>query len=187
MKNGNEKVKRLISYILTIFIILIMAIFVYFLYFVNKDLVIKVIGTISLVLISLIWFLFEHNKGKTYVQKQPVVETKIKRFILITRDGEREMEWHCEGVSSFLIGKSTAKQEVDIDLSEIHFCEYISNEHAILNYSNGYWYIEDLNSFNGVGIKKKGEEYALRLKPAVSYKIDEGDIIYISKAKLLVR
>lgn len=166
-----------------------MAVFIYFLYFVNSDLVIKVIGTISLVLIALIWFLLEHNKGNMQIQKHAIEpnEPSIKRFILITRDGEREKEWHCEGVNSFLIGKSTATQEVDIDLSETHYNEFISNEHAVLNYSNGYWYIEDLNSFNGVGIKKKGEEYALRLKPSVSYKIDEGDIIYISKAKLLVR
>lgn len=113
--------------------------------------------------------------------------SNVKRFILITQNGEQEKEWHCEGVRSFLIGKSTANHTVDMDLSDSYYMDYISPAHAVLNYSQGYWYIEDLNSKNGVGIKKRGEEYALRLKPMTSYKVEQGDIIYISKVKLLVR
>jgi len=52
---------------------------------------------------------------------------------------------------------------------------------------DGTWYLEDLGSVNGVGLRKKGEEYTLRLKPLTSYKIDEGDAIHISKARILVR
>jgi len=112
----------------------------------------------------------------------------ITRLILMSPDGDREKEWHSEGVTSFLIGKGTVNQTVDIELGDTHYADYIANEHAVLNQVNGIWYIEDLgNSINGVGIRKRGEEYALRLKPSVSYKVDEGDILYISKAKILVR
>jgi len=185
MKNVNRKIKIVISYILTILIILMIAVFLYFLYFINKDVSIKFIGTIAIILLVSIWLLFEQERRKK--NKKTYVKSTIKRFILITSEGERDMEWHCEGVNSFLIGKKAGDQEVDIDLSDTKYSEYVSNEHAVLNYSGGYWYIEDLNSANGVGVKKKGEEYALRLKPMVSYKLDEWDIIYISKAKILVR
>lgn len=163
-----------------------MAIFLYFLYFVNKDMTTSVVGTIASILVIFIWLFFEYHRVK-YVVPTEIEELPIKKFILLTREGEREKEWSCEGTTSFLIGKGTTLEEVDIELGDTHYSEYISNQHAVLNYSNMYWYIEDLNSFNGVGLKKKGEDYALKLKPLTAYKVDEGDIIYISKAKLLVR
>lgn len=43
--------------------------------------------------------------------------------------------------------------EVDIDLSDVEYASLISKEHAVLNYSSGSWFIEDLESENGVGIK----------------------------------
>ncbi|MCL2593205.1 MAG: FHA domain-containing protein [Defluviitaleaceae bacterium] len=153
-------------------------------YFINEDLSLRIIGTIALFAISFSWLFIEYKRSK---KNQKIEDLSIKRFILITRDGEREKEWYAEGSTSFLIGKGTPAKEVDIELGDTHYNAFISNEHAVLNYSDGFWYIEDLNSFNGVGVKKRGEEYALRLKPNVSYKIDEGDIIYISKAKILVR
>ena len=117
----------------------------------------------------------------------PPDDSSVKRLILMSPDGEREKEWHCEGMTSFLIGKGRIDKNVDIELGDTHFKDYISSEHAVLNQLDGTWYVEDLGSVNGVGIRKKGEEYTLRLKPSVAYKISEGDILYISKAKILVR
>lgn len=182
----NEKVRKTISFILTILIILFLSVFIYFTFFINQEILIKILGISAVILIILIWLFFEYreNKNKLKVNED---KSNIKKFVLITRDGEREKEWYCEGNNSFLIGKGTVKSQVDIELGDTYYADYISNEHAVLNYSNGYWYIEDLDSANGVGLKKKNEEYSLRLKPMTSYKIDEGDIIYISKAKILVR
>lgn len=185
LNNETIKIKQIYIYILTILIIFCMAIFIYFLYLVNDDIAIRIVGTIVVFLSALIWIRFEYNRGK-YVDKSEK-EPEIKKFVLITRDGDREKEWSCEGTVSFLIGKGNSQHEVDIELGDTHHSNYISNEHAVLNYSDGCWYIEDLNSFNGVGLKKKGDEFAFRLKPLTAYKIDEGDIIYISKTKLLVR
>lgn len=182
--NETRMVKQTLLYMVGIIVILGLSLFIYFLYFVNTDVYIRIVGTIIVILIAVICLLFEYKRQRARSVKY---ESSIKRFVLITRDGDKEKEWHCEGMTSLLIGKGTAKREVDIELGDTHYSEYISNEHAVMNYYGGYWYIEDLNSRNGVGIKKKGEEYALRLKPLVSYKIDEGDIIYISKAKILVR
>lgn len=185
MKGANQ-LNKVISFMVTLFILLCISVFIYFLYFVNTDMTIRVVGTILALLIVVAWLRFEYKYARRGLHGDDQ-ESPIKRFILMTRDGEREKEWCCDGMTSFLIGKSSTAKEVDIELGDTHYNDYISNEHAVLNYADGFWYIEDLNSLNGVGIKKKGEDYALRLKPMVSYKIDEGDIIYISKAKLLVR
>ena len=185
--NGSGKLEQILSYIATVLAIICLSALIFFLYFVNTDMYIRVVGTIAALLIVVIWLLFEYRRTRPMRVINMDYESSIKRFVLMTRDGDKEKEWHCEGVSSFLIGKSTIAGEVDMELGDTHYCEFISNEHAVLNYSDGHWYIEDLDSRNGVGIKKRGEEYALRLKPLTSYKIDEGDIIYISKAKILVR
>ena len=171
------------TYIVTILLIMGMAVFLYFLYFINDDGAIRIVGTTGLILLAAAWLMFSFSKRGP----APPEESPIKKLVLITRDGEREKEWSCEGLVSLLIGKGTVSGEVDVELGDTHYCEYITNEHAVINYSDGFWYIEDLNSANGVGIKKKGEEYALRLKPMTPYKIEEGDLIYISKAKLLAR
>lgn len=183
---GYEKIKKITSFILTILIILFLSVFIYFTFFINDEILIKILGISAVILIILIWLFFEYKEKKLKINLNQN-KSNIKKFVLITRDGEREKEWYCEGVNSFLIGKGTIKSQVDIELGDTYYSEYISSEHAVLNYSDGYWYIEDLDSKNGVGLKKKNEEYALRLKPMTSYKIDEGDIIYISKAKILVR
>lgn len=185
----NSNLKQILSFILTITIILLLAIFLFFIFFINKDFTIRIIGTIAVLLVVAIWFLFEYEnrKARVKVVPQKIQKSGINKIVLITRDGEREQEWDCNGTTSFLIGKSTTLKEADIDLTGIMFSEYVSNEHAVLNCSDGYWYIEDLGSLNGVGLKKKDEEYALKLKPLTSYKLDEGDIIYISKIKLYIR
>lgn len=184
LNNGQGKAGQIIYYLLTIAILLSIAMFLYFLYFINNDTIIKVVGTVSAILLALIWLIFEYRNKAVVIKNH---ESNITKFVLITKDGEYEKEWHNEGMNSFLIGKGTVLNEVDIELGDHPYSEYISNEHAVLNYSEGFWYIEDLESQNGVGLKKQGEEYSLKLKPLTSYKIDEGDIIYISKAKILVR
>ena len=183
MKSGYEK--KIIAYCITVIILLILAALIYFLYFINQDIEIRILGSIVIMLILGIWFYLERRITKQL--ENTVYESDIKRFVLITRDGERQKEWCCKGACSFLIGKSSINHEVDIDLADTYYMEYVPPSHAVLNYVQGYWYIEDLNSTNGVGLKKRGEEYALRLKPMTSYKVEEGDVIYISKVKLLAR
>lgn len=173
------------KYAITVFILLAISILIYFLYFINDDISIKIVGTVSIFIIICVWGFFEFREKN--VKENIYVEQVIKRIVLIARDGEREKEWYVGDKNSLLIGKGTIDSEVDIELGDTYYSDYIANEHAVLNYSEGFWYIEDLGSVNGVGIKKKGEEYALKANPLTPYKIDEGDIIYISKAKLLVR
>ena len=171
--------------ILTVVYLFFNAVTLYYLFFINNDEIIRFIGTAAVILLVFIWIMADLKSKKRL--KNILEKSNIKKFVLITRDGEREKEWHCENCMSLLIGKGTLSNEVDIELGDTYYAEYISNEHALLNYSGGFCYIEDLESQNGVGLKKKGDEYAFRLKPHTAYKVDDGDIIYISKAKLLAR
>ena len=178
---------KILIYTLTVFVILAVSISIYILYFVIDDIEIRILGTAGLALVVFAWLWIEYTVRARRRQAKPSGDTPIKRLILMSPDGEKEKEWHCEGITSFLIGKGTVNQTVDIELGDTHYNDYISNEHAVLNRIDDTWYIEDLGSLNGVGIRKRGEEYTLRLKPSVAYKMDEGDILYISKAKILVR
>jgi pSer/pThr/pTyr-binding forkhead associated (FHA) protein len=158
---------------------------VYYLYFVNLDFNIKITGVFILLFESYILFHLKNKLTKKSIQSYVV--PKIRKIVLVVQDEQGEKQWLCENAKAFLIGKGTDTQSVDIDLSDLQCNAYISQEHAVMNYANGYWYIEDLNSTNGVGLKKYDDEYAYKLKPFTSYKLDQGDVIYISKAKLLLR
>ena len=180
------KIKKIFMNTLTILFLLAISISIYILYFDIESIWIRVIGTAGLVIVIIAWLYLEYYMRINRRSIKPE-DVPVKRLILMSPDGEREKEWHCEGVTSFLIGKGTIGKSVDIELGDTHYRDYISNEHAVLNHLDGIWYVEDLGSLNGVGIRKKGEEYTMRLKPSVSYKISDGDILYISKAKILVR
>ena len=86
----------------------LLAVCIYFLYFINKDIAIRAVGTTVMVLLFLLWFYYERKNTQ---QQNVLYQSNIKKFVLITRDGEKEKEWHCEGVKSFLIGKSTTNSE----------------------------------------------------------------------------
>lgn len=180
---------KIISSILAVLIIFALSMSIFILHFVIEDLTVRIIGTIAIIALVSAWLGHEYYKRRLFMKSKigHEVLTPITRFILISADGEREKEWHCEGVSSFLVGKGTTENAADIELGDTQYGKYIANEHAILNNLDGIWYIEDLGSMNGVGIKKRGEEYTLRLKPNIAYKVDEGDILFISKIKILAR
>ena len=178
------KRNKIIIFILSLLIVLCLAVGIYFLYYINDSNTVRLIGTICIALILLVWLFYEY-RYRTKGGRLPYFDTpeqQISRFVLINTDNNSEKEWHVSNNSSFLIGKGN---EVDIELGDTQYCDYISAQHAVLNCCKGYWYIEDLSSKNGVGIKRAGEEYSLRLKPEILYKINVGDIIYISKAKII--
>ena len=122
LKSGYEK--KIIAYCITVIILLILAALIYFLYFINQDIEIRILGSIVIMLILGIWFYLERRITKQL--ENTVYESDIKRFVLITRDGERQKEWCCKGACSFLIGKSSINHEVDIDLADTYYMEYVS-------------------------------------------------------------
>ena len=146
---------------------------------------IRIIGIPTISLLIPIWLFLLY---RTMTIRKPYIpsESPITHFAIIGPEGIYEKEWHLSGAASLLIGRDTVSNEADINLGDTQYGAYISNEHAVINYSQGQWYIEDLESVNGTGLRKRGDDYATRLKSSISYKIDAGDTIYISKAKIAV-
>lgn len=132
-----------------------------------------------LVIISIIIFL-------SSLFKKPQRST-ITKLILLNSDGEQDKEWAVYAAVSLLIGKSTRTKSVDIDLGDSRYEAFIAQSHAVINRVKDDWYIEDLNTVNGVGLKKSGDDINFRIQPGKAYKIDVGDIIYISKVRLLAK
>ena len=56
-----------------------------------------------------------------------------------------------------------------------------------MNYSNGSWYIEDLDSENGTRIQRNGEDKPYRVSSREPCKVEKGDIVYLGLAPLKIR
>lgn len=110
----------------------------------------------------------------------------INHLLLVNDSGEVQKNWHIVGEQSLILGKTYQNQSVDIDLSETEYAVLIAKEHAVMNLVDGEWYLEDLGSRNGTGVKSEGdvEIYRLRDKP---YKLKKNDWIYIAKTKIMVQ
>ncbi len=159
--------------------------FIYFLCFINTDRDIRIVGlVISALIIAITGYIFWiENKKYEIIREQ----SNITKIILIGSQGKPDKEWSLQLMNSILIGKNIDNNFVDIDLGDEVYADYIAPKHAVMNFVDGIWYIEDYDSVNGVGIKKVGEEYAFKLKPNVLYRLDKGDVLHISKIKLHLR
>lgn len=111
----------------------------------------------------------------------------ISKLILKGEDGKNLKVWDTGNKMSFVIGKGSPEAEVDIDLSDVEYASLVSKQHAVLNCSGDSWYIEDIGSTNGSGIKRHNENSRFKLEADKPYPIHSGDIIYIANTKILVK
>ena len=88
---------------------------------------------------------------------------------------------------SFLIGKSNRENDVLIDLNSSIYSQFIEDNHAVLNYASGKWYIEDLSVESRVCIEKNEDGKKYRVVKNTPCTVKKGDIIFISKVKLLLK
>ncbi|MDE7272173.1 MAG: FHA domain-containing protein [Lachnospiraceae bacterium] len=109
----------------------------------------------------------------------------LQRLILLDAQGKPIKSWNLEGKISLIIGKAGQNQELDVDLSDCEYSSFIDFQHAVLNFSVDQWYVEDLESHNGVKVKKveDGECYRVLHRPC---KVTAGDVLYIANTKLLL-
>ena len=153
----------------------------YYVYFVNEDKNLKYIGY-GLIAVALVFF------GVRIFALTRKANSKggISKLILISEDGRSLKTWNIMDRISFLIGRNTKDNEVDIDLSDAEYSELVSRQHAVLNFSEGKWYIEDVGSSYGSGLKKVDEE-KFKLENERLYEINSGDTLYIANTKILVK
>lgn len=175
--------KRILNLIFLILLIGLAFGILYYIFFMISNEKIQIISVVLFCLFLIALIKISRNNRKSISDTY----SHIKKLVLISLESEDHKEWDISGMTSVLIGKCSKETfPLDVDLIDTIYSDYISEIHAVLNYSYGYWYIEDLESRNGVGIRKHHDEYALRVKPLTPYLLKSGDILYIGKTKLLV-
>jgi hypothetical protein len=167
--------------VIDIAIAIISILTLWYVYFVNEDKTLKYIGY-GLIAVALVFF---GIRIFTLISKAKS-KGGISKLILIGEDGRSLKTWNIVGKVSFLIGRNTKDNEVDIDLSDAEYSELVSRQHAVLNFSEGKWYIEDVGSSYGSGLKKVDEE-KFKLENERLYEINSGDTLYIANTKILVK
>lgn len=109
------------------------------------------------------------------------------KLVLLNEEGMQLLQWSLENATSFIIGKSTEKAPVDIDLSVSAMAYMISKQHAVLNYTEKGWYIDDIDSKNGTRVKKASQNAIMDIKLVGAVEVEPGDIIYIANTMLQIQ
>lgn len=112
---------------------------------------------------------------------------RIQSIVLINEEGTALTQWSMTGKASLVIGKGTEKEPVDIDLCDSAFAQMISKQHAVLNYTEDGWYLDDIDSKNGTRVKKLNRNSILDLNLVGTVEVGVGDIIYIANTMLQLR
>lgn len=107
-------------------------------------------------------------------------------LVLLNEEGGDLASWDIYGKNGIVIGRDVGENEVTVNLDHTEYASMIDVEHAVLNYTKDTWYVEDISSKNGVSVQKSdGRKYKLSYgKPC---KLEKGDIIFISLARLQIR
>ncbi|MFJ7919493.1 FHA domain-containing protein [Lysinibacillus fusiformis] len=176
--------KKMLIKIIDIIIVTIAFFFILYVFVMNKEVLLKfVIGTVMIILAIIYGSLKYEAKAIT----QTMTNKDISKLVLLNESGIEVDEWELGDQISLLIGKSSAEYKADIDLSGTEYESLVNYEHAVLNCVAGIWYVEDIDSVNGVGLKKAHKRVKNRLKQEIPYPLGNGDTIYIANTRILVK
>lgn len=138
-------------------------------------------GTVLFFLLAL-WD--RENPGVGRVQKAD--NSALKEAVLLSEEDTELMVWDMYGRTAMVIGREGKENQVDIDLRKSPYAGMVEEEHAVLNFSAGQWFVEDIGSGGGVSIKKSdGKVY--RLAGGSPCKIERRDCLYVGQNRLLFR
>ena len=136
----------------------------------------------------LVFYLMAAAKERAAQENKPVLESgAITELILLNEEEKPIAAWDMFGKTALVIGKDIKENHVDINLNQSVYASMIDIEHAVLNYADNHWYIEDLGSKNGVVLQKKADGRKYKLAADQPCKLDQGDIIIVGLTKLLAR
>ena len=122
---------------------------------------------------------------KSIEDKTEIRKNNFTHLILKNVSGYDIRTWAVGKANSLLIGKTT-RMRVDIDLTTTAYSSLISKNHAILNRTDNGWYLEDLGSRNGTGLKRYADNRKIKVGNA-PVKVQSGDIIYIATTAILLK
>ena len=111
----------------------------------------------------------------------------ITEIVLLSEEDRPLMTWDLYGKTAMVIGRDVKENQVDIDLGQSAYASMVDIEHAVLNYSAGDWYVEDLGSTNGISVKKAGDGRVYKLSRDTPCRLERGDCLYIGLNRLLLK
>lgn len=165
-----------------------LAVFVLVYFYMNEStwlLVLSGLGTVVFLYLGI------KNYDKPLYYKEPDnvrrTDGAVKELVLLSEENTELAGWDLFGKTALVIGRDVGENHVDINLGDVTYASFIDVEHAVMNYANEKWFIEDLHSRNGIKIKKRGSKSRYKLAPEKPCKLDLGDIIFIAQTKLVVR
>lgn len=158
-------------------------------YFYLDDLVQKCIsiGILATVGIQFILLVIIDTADTEQSKHLPVRRKDISEILLLGEENNITAVWDIYGKSSIVFGKEAKENQIDINLKNTDYAGTVDGEHAVMNYSNGNWYIEDLESENGTRIQRGGEGEKYRVSSREPCKVEKNDIIYLGLAPIKVR
>ncbi len=123
------------------------------------------------------------------LNKEEIIEDKsnISRIEVVNEENEIIKGWDIGERVSFIIGKNGRDNSVLVDLSCSIYSEFIEDNHAVLNFAAGKWYVEDLSEESGISIQKADDEIKYGIIKDAPCELKKGDILFISKVKLLLK
>ena len=134
----------------------------------------------------LVLTIFDATEDKRF----PRYDTKkrgISEILLLGEDNNITDTWDIYGKTSIVFGRDEGSFQVDVNLKNTDYAGTIDGEHAVMNYSSGSWYIEDLDSENGTRIQRGGNGKVYKVSSREPCRVERGDIIYLGLAPIKVR
>lgn len=114
-------------------------------------------------------------------------EALATELVLLSEEDTELCVWDIYGKTAVVIGRDIKENQVDIDLNGSPYASMVEIEHAVMNYTSGSWYVEDLGSKNGIKVKKAMDGKVYQLSADTPCKLECGDIVYVGLNRLLLR
>lgn len=108
----------------------------------------------------------------------------ITELLLLGEEHNVTDTWDIYGKTSIVFGRDEGEFQVDVNLKNTDYAGTVDGEHAVMNYSGGSWYIEDLDSENGTRIQRGGEGKMYKVSSREPCRVEKGDIIYLGLAPI---
>lgn len=125
--------------------------------------------------------------GKGRKRDVPAGREAAAELVLLNEEDQEAGRWDLYGKTAVVIGRDVKENQVDIDLSASPYASMVEIEHAVLNFSAGSWYVEDLGSRNGISVKKAEDGRVYRLSADTPCRIVRGDILHVGLSRLQLR
>lgn len=120
-------------------------------------------------------------------EKESTRKALATEIVLLSEEETELCIWDIYGKTAVVIGRDIRENQVDIDLNNSPYASMVDIEHAVMNYSSGSWYVEDLGSKNGIKVKKAMDGKIYQLSADTPCKLECGDVLYVGLNRLLLR